>query len=322
MRRRAAAATVALSALLSLAVGTSAVALREPVGPVQAGAAHHADAGRRAPAGAERLEPLPAPAAPDAETRAEGASRSSGGAGRGAVAPTEQPGAESLPSEPAVPDPAATTPVQPSPPASVPLPDCAVVACVALTFDDGPGPDTTRLLDELAARGASATFFVVGRQIARQPGVVAREVAAGDVVGNHTWDHADLTRVAPGAAATELDSTAQAIVAAGAPAPTLARPPYGSVSDLVRQAYTDRGLVGVLWDVDTEDWKNRDASITTQRALAGAHPGAIILMHDIWPSTVDAVPAVVDGLRARGFTLVTVPQLLTAPVAGHMYAHR
>ena len=322
MRRRAAATTVALSALLSLAVGTSAVALREPVGLVQADASHRTGGGPRATVFAERLEPLPTSTAPGVETRAEGASRSSDGLGRGAAAPTEQPSAEPVPTEPAAPVPVATAPVAPSPPASVPSPDCAVVACVALTFDDGPGPDTPRLLDELAARGASATFFVVGRQIAREPGVVAREAAAGHAVGNHTWDHVDLTRLSPAAAATELDSTGQAIVAAGGPAPTLARPPYGSVSGLVRQTYSDRGLVGVLWDVDTEDWKNRDAAITTQRALAGAHPGAIILMHDIWPSTVDAVPAIVDGLRARGLTLVTVPQLLTAPVAGRMYAHR
>ena len=81
-------------------------------------------------------------------------------------------------------------------------------------------------------------------------------------------------------------------------------------------------MAGVLWDVDTEDWKNRDAATTTQRAVDGAHPGAIILMHDIRPSTVDAVPALVDTLRSRGFTLVTVPQLLADPVPGGVYTHR
>lgn len=321
MRRGAALATASLSVLLSLALGTSAVALREePQTRVERSGAEAHDVPSGA-LGTERLAALPRSAAPtgpaavaDERHAVVDDGRAAGGSGGDTSSTTEAP-----------PAPAPTAAPQPPPApaaAAAAAPDCAALACVALTFDDGPGPDTGRLLDELAARGVHATFFVVGRQIAREPGAVAREVAEGHVVGNHTWDHAMLPGLSDEAVAAELDSTSQAIVAEGAPAPTLARPPYGSLSPSVTQAFGGRGMAAVLWDVDTEDWKNRDAGVTTERALAGAHPGAIILMHDIHPSTVDAVPGLVDALRARGFTLVTVAQLLGAPGAGAVYAHR
>ncbi len=88
------------------------------------------------------------------------------------------------------------------------------------------------------------------------------------------------------------------------------RPPYGATNDTVTQVLADRGASSILWNVDTEDWKNADVAITTQRALDGAKPGAIILMHDIHPTTVQAVPRIIDALQALGYTLVTVPQLL------------
>ncbi|CAL8978365.1 hypothetical protein CELL_02823 [Cellulomonas sp. T2.31MG-18] len=320
MRRGAALATASLSVLLSLALGTSAVALREePQARVERAAVEAHDV----PSGAlraEQLAALPRPAATTVPAAVGDEPQAIVDDGRGADgSPTDT---SSLPEAQPAPAPTAAPPPPPPPAADAAAPDCAALACVALTFDDGPGPDTGRLLDELAARGVHATFFVVGRQIAKQPGAVAREVAAGHVVGNHTWDHAMLPGLSDEAVAAELDSTSQAIVAEGAAAPTLARPPYGSLSPSVTQAFESRGMAGVLWDVDTEDWKNRDAGVTTERALAGAHPGAIILMHDIRPSTVDAVPGLVDALRARGFTLVTVPQLLGAPAAGAVYDHR
>lgn len=188
--------------------------------------------------------------------------------------------------------------------------DCAVERCVALTFDDGPGPYTARLLDELAARSVPATFFVVGRQVAARPDLVAREHAEGHAVGDHTWDHRDLTTLAPDQIADEVDRTAQAVQDATGTSPTLVRPPYGAVDDDVLSVLEARGETAVLWDVDTEDWRNRDAAETTRRALAGAHPGAIVLLHDVHPTTVDAVPGIVDQLRAQGYTLVTVPELL------------
>lgn len=214
---------------------------------------------------------------------------------------------------PEIPGPASTPSAVRS---AVPRPgvDCAVARCVALTFDDGPGPDTGTLLDELAARDVPATFFVVGRQVQAYPDLVAREHAEGHVVGNHTWSHPDLRTLGPDQVADELDRTARAVADATGQPPVLVRPPYGAVDDQVLSVLAGRGETAVLWDVDTEDWKNRDATETTRRALDGAHPGAILLMHDVHPSTVQAVPGLVDQLRAQGYTLVTVPELLGAEV--------
>jgi peptidoglycan/xylan/chitin deacetylase (PgdA/CDA1 family) len=193
--------------------------------------------------------------------------------------------------------------------------------CVALTFDDGPGKYTAQLLDELAAARAPATFFLVGRNVAKYPDLVAREVADGHAVGNHSWDHHSLVTLPPDAVAAELDQTTAAIQAAAGVGTTLVRPPYGATNDQVAAALAARGDAAIMWSVDTEDWKNRDVALTTQRALAGAAPGSIILMHDIHPTTVQAVPGIIDQLRAAGYTLVTVPQLLGAITPGQTYRH-
>lgn len=235
--------------------------------------------------------------------------------------PTAAQSADATASPTATPDP---TPTPAEPPAAAPAaagPNCAVDRCVALTFDDGPGPYTATLLDELAARGAPATFFLVGRNVAKYPELVAREAAQGNALGNHTWDHAWLTKLSADDVAAELDQTSAAIQAAAGLTPTLVRPPYGAYDDQALEVLAARGDAAICWSVDTEDWKNRDAGVTTQRALEAAAPGSIILMHDIHPSTVEAVPGIIDGLRAAGYTLVTVPQLLGATTPGQVYRH-
>ncbi|HJX44092.1 MAG TPA: polysaccharide deacetylase family protein, partial [Geodermatophilus sp.] len=200
--------------------------------------------------------------------------------------------------------------------------DCAVLACVALTFDDGPGPYTALLLDELRAAGVRATFFVVGRAAAARPDLVREAVADGHAVGNHTWSHPRLPDVGAVAVADQLDRTSAVLADLGVTT-TLMRPPYGATDATVASVTAARGHAQILWDVDTQDWRNRDVAVTTQRALAGAHPGAIVLMHDIHPSTVEAVPGIVDALRAEGYTLVTVPELLGSDLQpGRAYVHR
>lgn len=221
---------------------------------------------------------------------------------------------------PVPPEPEPTTPVAPPAPGGV---DCAVTACVALTFDDGPGPDTARLLDILHEADARATFFVVGRNAEARPRLLQRMVAEGHEVGSHSWSHPDLRRLSEAERATELDRTADAIERAGAPRPSLMRPPYGALDDPVRHALATRGEAAILWNVDTEDWKHRDAAEVTRRAIAGATTGSIILLHDIHPTTVDAVPELVRQLRAQGLTPVTVSQLLGTPVQpGRAYYRR
>lgn len=205
----------------------------------------------------------------------------------------------------------------PNPTTTIPTPsvDCAVAKCIALTYDDGPGPHTLRLLDELAAAGAPATFFMLGRSAQAYPYVVARAASLGMAIGDHTWDHRDLSRLGPTQQRQEVEATRDLLERLTGQPVTLLRPPYGSYGRNVRQL----GMPIVLWDVDTEDWRNRSAAITTQRALSGARNGAIILMHDIHPWSVAATPAIIAELRARGYTLVTVPQLLGSTKPGSVY---
>jgi len=217
-------------------------------------------------------------------------------------------------------------PADPTPlalPAAPPAPDCAQLACIALTFDDGPGPYTDQLLDELSSAQAPASFFLVGRRIDDRAATVARMAAAGHSIGNHTWDHPDLTTLTAQQTVQQLDRTDRAIEAVIGRTPTLVRPPYGAVNPAVLAVLGARTDVAVGWSDDTLDWQNRDATVTTQRALALAHRGGIVLMHDIHPSTVQAVPAVITGLRAAGYTLVTVDQLLgPAPPSGVLLEHQ
>lgn len=196
--------------------------------------------------------------------------------------------------------------------------DCAATPCVALTFDDGPGPHTARLLDLLAARKAPATFFLLGQNVARQPGLVRRMAAEGHEIGNHTWDHQQLTKLGRTGQREEVERAAAAIAAAGA-TPTVFRPPYGS-----RNATTDAvaGAPVILWDVDTLDWKTRDTDATVAAALRDTRRGSIVLMHDIHAPTVAAVPRIIDGLRERGYTLVTVSQLLGDARPGVVHRRR
>ncbi|MDO4887434.1 MAG: polysaccharide deacetylase family protein [Actinomycetaceae bacterium] len=188
--------------------------------------------------------------------------------------------------------------------------DCGQTACVALTFDDGPGPYTDQLLDTLRNADARATFFVTGKQTEARPDTAWRIFEQGHVVGNHSWSHPKLTSLRPDQISSELTRTNEALARAAVPTPTLMRPPYGAKNPKVMETLAAHSMVGVLWNVDTEDWKNLDAETTTQRALDGAYPGAIILMHDIHPSTAVALPSIIDELHRRGYTLVTVPELL------------
>ncbi len=228
------------------------------------------------------------------------------------AAPT--PVAPATPVTPA-PVPPATPAVAPPPAAAV---DCTKLKCVALTFDDGPGSLTGTLLDRLEAAGVVATFFVLGQNVRIHPDLVTRMVRSGMVVANHTWDHRDMKRLSLDEARSEVDRTSAEIARVTGVSTTLLRPPYGSMSPQTATL----GQAIILWDVDTEDWKNRDASITTSRALATVRPGSIILMHDIHASTIEAVPAIIAGLKARGFTLVTVPVLLGNPQPGKVYTRR
>ncbi|MBP2703260.1 polysaccharide deacetylase family protein [Microbispora sp. RL4-1S] len=200
--------------------------------------------------------------------------------------------------------------------------DCTHARCVALTFDDGPGENTGRLLDILAAHHARATFFLLGQMVTKETqGFVRRMVAEGHEVGNHSWDHASLTGLSGEALARELERTQAVVRQVAGVRMRLMRPPYGATDHKVEEATRREGLSQIMWALDTLDWRDRNAGIVAGRCGA-AKPGDIVLMHDIHPTTVEAVPRLLDELDRKGYTYVTVSELLGSPVPGKQYFNR
>jgi peptidoglycan/xylan/chitin deacetylase (PgdA/CDA1 family) len=183
---------------------------------------------------------------------------------------------------------------------------------VALTFDDGPHPQLTpALLDLLARRGVKATFFVIGKNVNAHPDIVARIVAEGHEIGNHTMNHPSLTKLGAAAVAAEISGTNDAVRNAAGLTPTIMRPPYGAINPALTKRLNDEfGQSVILWSVDPLDWKIRKASHVSQHLIENAKPGAILLAHDIHASTIEAMPAVLDALLAKGYQFVTVSELI------------
>ena len=192
---------------------------------------------------------------------------------------------------------------------------------IAITFDDGPRRETTeRLLDGLRERGAKATFFLIGRQIAGNEDLVERMAAEGHQVGSHTWNHARLLGVSQETLQDEVGRTQAALQHLLGDGEYWLRPPYGAVDE------ADRELIQVpmiKWSIDPRDWECLDAGQVTAAVLQDARPGQIILLHDIYPSSVDAALAIVDALQGEGYQFLTVAQLLESggiqPEAGVLY---
>lgn len=181
---------------------------------------------------------------------------------------------------------------------------------LALTFDDGPGVLTQQLLDVLNAYSAHATFFVIGRQVPTYADAVRREIAEGNEVGNHTWNHPKLTGLTPSELERQIDDTQRVIKnATGGYTPVLMRPPQGAVNSLVSSFIHSRGMQVQLWNVDTLDWLDRDAQVVYERIMAGAGDGRVILLHDIHPTSVAAATRAIPELISQGYELVTVSEL-------------
>ncbi|MGI6199886.1 MAG: polysaccharide deacetylase family protein [Christensenellales bacterium] len=213
----------------------------------------------------------------------------------------------------------------------LPLPGCQRAAQtlapttkrVALTFDDGPGGSYTRqLIDILDAHDAHATFFVLGSRVSEDPDLLRELVAHGHQVGSHTWNHVTLAGLSQERIAQEIATSAQAIEGASGVRPTLLRPPYGQINQRVLQAANDQQMAIVLWNIDTLDWKSQNADAVCQRVFSQVHDGDIILMHDIFGSTVQAAERVVKGLSEQGYSFVTVQELLEHPQIGSIYRSR
>jgi peptidoglycan/xylan/chitin deacetylase (PgdA/CDA1 family) len=196
------------------------------------------------------------------------------------------------------------------------LDGAAELGAVALTFDDGPHPQgTPAVLDVLAARGARATFFLVGEQVARDPGLAGEIVAAGHAVALHGYRHRNLLRIGPRALRADLDRAAAVIAAATSEQVTRYRPPYGIFSPAALVLARRRGWTPTLWSRWGRDWRRfttpeRIAAIVT-RDLS---PGDVLLLHDAdhysapgsWRRTAAALPLILDAVAATGLATVVI----------------
>ncbi|GAA3459415.1 polysaccharide deacetylase family protein [Saccharothrix longispora] len=187
--------------------------------------------------------------------------------------------------------------------AVVPAAAGAAPACggyVALTYDDGPSAQFTRpLLNALRSAGARATFFDLGSRVQQQAHLARETTSAGMWIANHSWSHPYLTNLGAAAVAKELGDTQNAIRNATGRTPTLFRPPYGATNATVQNEARKLGLTQVTWSVDSQDW-NGASTDSIVRTVTAANAGAIVLMHDGYQSTVNAVPRIVQGLAAKG----------------------
>jgi peptidoglycan-N-acetylglucosamine deacetylase len=184
---------------------------------------------------------------------------------------------------------------------------------VALTFDDGPGPYTPGVLSVLEHEHAPATFFAIGEEERYFSASTVREIHDGDVIGDHTETHPELARLSQHDQHEELFEQIARIELLGGRRPSLFRPPYGSFNATTFRELHAMHLLMVLWSVDTGDYLQPGVPTIVERVVAGAHPGAIFLLHDAGGNraqTIAALPTIIHKLRARGYRLVTVPQLL------------
>jgi peptidoglycan/xylan/chitin deacetylase (PgdA/CDA1 family) len=184
---------------------------------------------------------------------------------------------------------------------------------VALTFDDGPGPYTQRVVKVLDSLHVHATFFAIGEEEQYFSAGTIAELRSGDVVGDHTETHPMMAQLSRHDQHEELFEQILRLQLLGAPTPRLFRPPYGSFNATTLRELHAMHLLMVLWSVDTADYTRPGVPAIVKSALDGAHPGAIILMHDAGgerSQTIAALPLIVHGLRERGLHPVTIPRLL------------
>lgn len=182
---------------------------------------------------------------------------------------------------------------------------------VALTFDDGPGKYTEKLLDILAEHDIKATFFMIGSQIDDYREVVKRMEEDGHEVAGHTWSHRQLTKLSSEEMTDQIMTTRAKIYEVTGADTTLLRPPYGSYNDKVKKVCQDLGVVMVNWSVDTLDWKNKNADKVYNAIMEDVEDGAIVLCHDLYDTTVEAMKRVIPELMEQGYQFVTVSELLS-----------
>ena len=192
---------------------------------------------------------------------------------------------------------------------------------VALTFDDGPNPATTnQALDTLSKYGIKATFFVLGKNVSGNEGILKRMKADGHVIGNHSWSHPVLSKLSLDDAKKQITDTEDALTKVLGSSSKLMRPPYGAITDDIRNSLD---LSFIMWNVDSLDWKSKNEAAILTEIQREVKNGSIILMHDIHAETVNALPKVIDYLKGQGYDFVTIPDLLDSRLKAHqLYYNR
>lgn len=204
--------------------------------------------------------------------------------------------------------PEASSTVQPTLPEPEPQPEPELKPHrVALTFDDGPYDKVTpRLLDGLRERGVKVTFFVLGSRLKGREHILARAAEEGHQIANHSYSHSNFTKLSADEIAREIGNTADEAEAACGQRPWLVRPPYGAVNKKVKEAVSEPFI---MWSVDPEDWKYRDAQTVYNTVMESVEDGDIILLHDAYESSMEAALLIIDALSERGYDFVTVEEL-------------
>ena len=179
---------------------------------------------------------------------------------------------------------------------------------IALTFDDGPSRKYTPiLLDGLKERGVHATFFLMGKNIEGEEDIVQRMSEEGHLIGNHSYEHIQLTKAGAKAVCEAVEHTQEQIEAITGKRPEYIRPPYGDWNEELEE---EIGMTPVLWSLDSLDWKLKDTGKIIHQVLKDVKDGDIILLHDIFPSSVEAALELIDILQKEGYVFVTADELL------------
>ena len=188
---------------------------------------------------------------------------------------------------------------------------------IALTFDDGPSQYTEYILDALEKHGARATFCVLGYRVDAWAGTILRAVDLGNEIIGHSWNHRSLIGLNTETVTWQIEAPSAAIkTVTGESPPRLFRAPYGQANNQVQAIAEVLGYSMLRWSMDPMDWRYRDAQHIYQHIMARATHGSIIVMHDIYPSTSEAMTQVIPSLIERGFTLVTASELIEALYGG------
>ena len=177
---------------------------------------------------------------------------------------------------------------------------------IALTFDDGPNYNTSKVLDVLAKYNVKATFFVLGSKAKDNKKILKREYDSGMEIGNHTFNHLLLTKYKENVIKDEIDKTSSVIFEVTGRYPKLLRPSYGAYNNTIKKI---GDMPIIIWDIDTLDWKYHNSKRIASRVINKVKNGDIILMHDIYSATANSLNIIIPELQNRGYTFVTIPEL-------------